>query len=183
MANVLRKAAEVAGSMRRCLVSHSARRGPTFNTCLSAGMDPRSILHVNLWPVPGFSGGVKVFCYTGISSSEPPTPADAEETICKAFHLNSHTNKHDRSTQPTSAVVPTYRVDSGPVRGISAGYESDNSWDFSDSGEADCSHAPRTTTLLAYTSYRGRPNRGWEQNYGRGNSIAVRGGSTPHSRP
>ena len=64
-ANVLRKAAEVAGSIRRCLVSHSARRGPTFNTCLSAGTDPGSILHVNLRPVPGFSGGVKVFCYTG----------------------------------------------------------------------------------------------------------------------
>ena len=56
-ANVLRKAAEVAGSIRRCLVSHSAQRGPTFNTCLSAGMDPGSILHVNLRPVPGFSGG------------------------------------------------------------------------------------------------------------------------------
>ena len=40
-------------------------KGPTFNACLSAGMDPGSILHVNLWPVPGFSGGVKVFCYTG----------------------------------------------------------------------------------------------------------------------
>ena len=64
-ANVLRKVAEVAGSIRRCLVSHSARRGPTFNTCLSAGTDPGSILHINLRPVPGFSGGVKVFCYTG----------------------------------------------------------------------------------------------------------------------
>ena len=56
-ANVLRKAAEVVGSMRRCLVSHSAQRGPTFNACLSAGTDPRSILHANLRPVPGFSGG------------------------------------------------------------------------------------------------------------------------------
>ena len=64
-ANVLRKAAEVVGSMHRCLVSHSARRGPTFNACLSAGTDPGSILHVNLRPVPGFSGRVKVFCYTG----------------------------------------------------------------------------------------------------------------------
>ena len=84
----------------------------------------------------------------GISASEPPTPADAEETICKALHPNSQANKHDRNTQPTSAVVPTYRADSGPVRGILTGYESDNSWDFSDGGEADCSHVPRTTTLL-----------------------------------
>ena len=65
VANVLRKAAEVVGSMRRCLVSHSAQRRPTFNACLGAGTDPGSILHVNLRPVPGFSGGVKVFCYTG----------------------------------------------------------------------------------------------------------------------
>ena len=56
-ANMLRKVAEVVGSMRRCLVLHSAQRGPTFNACLSAGTDPGSILHVNLRPVPGFSGG------------------------------------------------------------------------------------------------------------------------------
>ena len=64
-ANMLMEAAEVVGAMGWCLVSHSAQRGPTFNGCLSAGMDPGSILHVNLGPVPGFSGGVKVFCYTG----------------------------------------------------------------------------------------------------------------------
>ena len=58
-ANVLRKAVEVVGLMRRCLVSHSARRGPTFNACLSAGTDPGSVLHVNLQLVPGFSGGSK----------------------------------------------------------------------------------------------------------------------------
>ena len=82
-----------------------------------------------------------------------------------------------------SAVVPTYREDTGPVKGIPAGYESDNSWDFSDGGKADCSHAPRTTTLLAYTSWRGRPNQGREQNFGRGANIAVRGGNAPHPRP
>ena len=67
---------------------------------------------------------------------------DTEENICKALHPNSHANKHDRGTQPMSTVVPTYRVDPGPVRGIPAGYESDNSWDFADGGEADCSHTP-----------------------------------------
>ena len=99
---------------------------------------------------------------TSIPASEPPTPASAEETICKALHLNLHANKRDRSTQPTRTVVPTYRADPGPVRGIPAGYESDNSWDFSDGCEADCSHTPRTMTLLAYTSWRGHPNRGRE---------------------
>ena len=46
-----------------CHTQHAG--GPTFNGCLSAGTDPRSILHIILWLVPGFSGGVKVFCYTG----------------------------------------------------------------------------------------------------------------------
>ena len=120
---------------------------------------------------------------TGIPASEPPTSADAEETICKALHSNLRPTKRDRAPQPTSAVVPTYRDDTGPVKGIPAGYESDNSWDFSDGGKADCSHAPRTMTLLAYTSWRGCPNRGREQNYGRGANISVRGGNTPYSRP
>ena len=89
---------------------------------------------------------------TSIPAPEPPTPASAEETICKALHLNSHANKRDRTTQPTSTVVPTYRADPGPVRGILAGYESDNSWYFSDVGEADCSQIPQTMPLIAYTS-------------------------------
>ena len=119
---------------------------------------------------------------TGIPASDPPISADAEETICKALHPNSRPNRHDRAPQLMSAVVPTYREDTGPVKGIPAGYESDNSWDFSDGGEADCSHSLRTMTLLAYTLWRGRPNRGREQNYGRGANIAVRGGNTPHPR-
>ena len=84
---------------------------------------------------------------TGIPASEPRTLADAEETICKALHPNSRANKCDRGTQLTSTVVLTYRADPGPVRGIPAGYESDNSWDFSDGGEADCSHTLQTMTL------------------------------------
>ena len=120
---------------------------------------------------------------TGIPASEPPTSADAEETICKALDTDLRPTRRERAPQPTSAVVPTYREDRGTIKGIPAGYESDNSWDLSDSGEADCSRAPRTTTLLAYTSWRGRPNRGREQNYGRGANISVRGGNAPHSRP
>ena len=90
-ANMLRKAGEVVGSMCRCLVSHSARRGPTFNACLSAGTDPGSILHINLRPVPRFSGGVKVFCYTGVGgeSSEfgegPPREGSASGGGRSAF--------------------------------------------------------------------------------------------------
>ena len=46
---------------------HLAQRGPPFNACLSAGRDPGSVLYGKLGPVPGFSGGVKVFCYTGFA--------------------------------------------------------------------------------------------------------------------
>ena len=119
---------------------------------------------------------------TGIPASEPPTLVDAEETICKALDTNLCPSRRDRAPQLTSAVVPTYREDRGPIKGIPVGYKSNNSWDFSDSGEADCSRAPRTTTLFAYTSWRGRPNRGREQNYGQGANISVRGGNAPHSR-
>ena len=112
---------------------------------------------------------------TGVPDPRPSTLASEEETICKAPHPNSRANKRDRSAQPTSAVLPTYRAEPPPVRGILAGYESDNSWDFSDAGEQDCSNRCNIMPLLAYTSWRGHPNRGREQNYGQGNNIAVRG--------
>ena len=97
---------------------------------------------------------------TGVPDPGPTAPALDEETICKALHTNSHANKHDRYVQPTSTVLPTYRAEPRPVRGILAGYESDNSWDFSDAGEADCSQLPRPTPLVANTLWRGCPHRG-----------------------
>ena len=120
---------------------------------------------------------------TGIPDPGPTAFASEEETICKAPHPNSRANKCDKSAQPTSAVLPTYRVEPGPVRGILAGYESDNSWDFSDAGEADCTQLHHVTPLVAYTSWRGHPNRGREQSYGQGNNIAVRDGKRTHPRP
>ena len=68
----------------------------------------------------------------------PAAFASEEETICKTPHLNSRSNKRDRSMQLTTAVLLTYRAEPRPVRGIPACYESDNSWDFSDAGKADC---------------------------------------------
>ena len=88
---------------------------------------------------------------TGVPAPEPTNPVSDKETICKALHPNSRANKHDRTTQPMSTVIPTYRAEPGPVRGIPAGYESDNSWDFSDVGKADCSQIPLATPLIAYT--------------------------------
>ena len=102
--------------------------------------------------------------------------------IFKTPHPNTCSNKRDKSLQPTSAVLLTYRTDLRPVRGIPVGYESDNSWDLSDAGEADCTRLHQITPLVAYTSWRGRPNRGWEQHHGQGHNITVRGGNAPHPR-
>ena len=52
-------------SPREKMVSHTAWRGPIFNDVYNASRDPGSFLHVKLGPVPGFSGWVGVFCYTG----------------------------------------------------------------------------------------------------------------------
>ena len=39
--------------------------GPIFNDVYNASRDPGSFLYSKLGPVPGFSGGGRVFCYTG----------------------------------------------------------------------------------------------------------------------
>ena len=112
---------------------------------------------------------------TGVPNPRPAAPASDEETLCKALHPNSLANKRDRSAQLTNTVLPTYRAEPRPVRGIPTGYDSDNSWDFSDADKTDCSQLPHAMLLVAYTLWRGRPHRGREQNYRRGNHIAVRG--------
>ena len=67
---------------------------------------------------------------TSATEPGPSTFVSEEETICKSPHPNSHTTTRDKTAQPTGAVFPTCRGEPGPVRGIPAGYESDNSWDF-----------------------------------------------------
>ena len=120
---------------------------------------------------------------TGVTDPSPSTFVSEEETICKSPHTNSRTTNCDKPTQLTGAVFLTCRGEPRPVRGIPAGYKSDNSWDFSDAGKQDCSHQHNITLLVAYTLWRGHPNRGRGQSYGQGNSIAVQGGNAPHPRP
>ena len=117
---------------------------------------------------------------TGVTDPGPSTFASEEETICKSPHPNSHTNKRDKPPQLTGAVVPTCRGEPDPVRGIQVGYKSDNSWDFSDAGEQDCSQRHNITALVAYNSWRNRLNRGRSQSCGQGNNITVWGGNAPH---
>ena len=47
------------------MVSHTAWREPIFNNVYNVSRDPGSFSHTKLGPVPGFSGGVRVFYYTG----------------------------------------------------------------------------------------------------------------------
>ena len=75
---------------------------------------------------------------TGVTNPGPSTLVSKEEMICKSPNTNLRTS--DKPAQPMGAVFPTYRGEPGPVRGIPVGYESDNSWDFSDADEQDCSH-------------------------------------------
>ena len=120
---------------------------------------------------------------TGITEPGPSTFVLEEETICKYPHPNSRTTMRDRTAEPTGAVFPTCRGEPRPVTGIPVGYESDNSWDFSDADEQDCSCRHNITLLVAYTSWRNRPNRGQDQSYGQGNNITVRDHNTPHPWP
>ena len=77
---------------------------------------------------------------TSVTDSGPSTFVSEEETICKSPHTNSCTTKCNKPAQLTGAVFQTYRGEPGLVRGIPAGYKSDNSWDFSDAGDQNCSH-------------------------------------------
>ena len=121
---------------------------------------------------------------TGVTDPSPSTSASEQETACKTPYRNSSAAKWNKTVQPTGVVFPTCRGEPGLVRGIPAGYESDNSWDcHSNTGKQNCSHNSYITPLVAYTSWRGCPNRGQGQNYGPGGNIAVRGGNLPHSQP
>ena len=121
---------------------------------------------------------------TGVTNPGPSTSASEQETACKNPYRNSSAAKRNKTAQLTGAVFPTCRGEPSLVRGIPVGYKSDNSWDcHSNTGEQDCSHNSNITPLVAYTSWRGRPNRGRGQNYGPGGSIAVRGSNAPHLWP
>ena len=119
---------------------------------------------------------------TGVTDPGPSTSAPEQETACKTPYRNSHAAKDNKPTQPTGVVFPTCRGEPSLVRGIPAGYKSDNSWNFSDAGEQDCSCRNNITPLVAYTLWRGCPNSGRGQNYGQGKNIAVQGGNMPHPR-
>ena len=60
--------------------------------------------------------------------AEPSASAPDEQTYIK---IPSHyaENSASKRPHPTGAVVPTCRREYGPVNGIPAGYESDDSWD------------------------------------------------------
>ena len=66
---------------------------------------------------------------SGVTDPGPSTSASEQEMACKTPYRNSHAAKGNKTTQLTGVVFPTCRGEPGLVRGIPAGYESDNSWD------------------------------------------------------
>ena len=120
------------------------------------------------------------------ATAHPSTSASEQdqETARKTPYkrkCDSHTSKP--RTQPTRAVSPTRRDGYGPVCGIPAGYESDNSWDDTSTiGEQDCTRNNNISTFVAFRRWPNRPHRGQGQSYGQRNNIIVRGGNAPYSR-
>ena len=60
--------------------------------------------------------------------NKPSASAPDEQTYVKIQSRYAE-NSGTRRPHPTGAVVPTCRCEYGPVTGIPAGYESDDSWD------------------------------------------------------
>ena len=92
-------------------------------------------------------------------------------------------NSATRRPHPTGAVAPTCRHEYGPVNGIPAGYESDDSWDNL-SHTHDHTHTHNIVLLLTLCPWQNSPHRGREQQFPRqNNNTTVRTGHAPYSRP
>ena len=122
----------------------------------------------------------------GTTVDARPSTSASEETACKTTHHNSKRKAQTPkpTTQPTRAVSPTRRDDGyGPVCGIPAGYESDDTWDgTSDFGEHPCETTNDISTFVAYRWPR-HPRRGCRRAHEQSNNIVVHGANTPHSWP
>ena len=114
--------------------------------------------------------------------AEPSASAPDEQTYVKIQSRYAE-NSATRRPHPTGAVAPTCRREYGPVNGIPAGYESDDSWDNL-SHTHDHTHTHNIVPLLTLRPWRNSPRRGREQQFPRqNNNTNVRTGHAPYSRP
>ena len=120
------------------------------------------------------------------AAPQPSTShSEQEETVRKTPY------KHECSTytpksrvQPTRAVSPTRRDGHGPVCGIPAGYESDDTWDgTSNLGDQESTRNNNLSTFVTFRHWPPRPYRGCGQSHGQTNNIVVRGGNAAYLRP
>ena len=112
--------------------------------------------------------------------AEPSASAPDEQTYVK---IQSHyaENSATRRPHPTGAVAPTCRCEYGPVNGIPAGYESDDSWDNL-SHTHDHTHTHNIVPSLTLRPWRNSPCRGHEQQFPRqNNNTTVPTGHAPYS--
>ena len=109
--------------------------------------------------------------------AEPSASVPDEQTYVKIPSRYAETSVSPRP-HPTGAVAPTCRQEYGLVKGILAGYESDDSWDTG-SHTHDHTHTHNIVPLLALRTWNNRPRRGCEQS--RQNNM--RTGHAPYPRP
>ena len=117
---------------------------------------------------------------------EPSTSTADEEMYVKIPSRHNSGNRDSKKAHPTGAVVPTCRRDYGLVNGITAGYETDDSWDhdsLTHEQEHAHTHTHNIVPLLTLRTWSNRPNRGREQPHRQNNNINVRSGNAPCPRP
>ena len=114
--------------------------------------------------------------------AEPSASAVDEETHVKIPSRNYAASFDSKQQHPTRAIVPTCRREYGLVNGIPADYETDDSWD-NDSHTHEHTHTHNIVPLLTLNPWNNRPHRGCEQHQRQNNTIPVRTGNAPYSRP
>ena len=100
--------------------------------------------------------------------AEPSASAPDEQTYIKIPSRYAE-NSASRRPHPTGAVAPTCRREYGPVNGIPAGYESDDSWDNL-SHTHDHTHTHFIVPLLTLRPWRNSPRRSRDQQQPRQNN-------------
>ena len=114
--------------------------------------------------------------------AEPSASAPDEQTYIKIPSRYAE-NSASKRPHPTGAVAPTCRREYGPVNGIPAGYESDDSWDNL-SHTHDHTHTHNIVPLLTLRPWRNSPRRGHDQQQLRqNNNTNLQAGHAPYSRP
>ena len=111
--------------------------------------------------------------------AEPSASVADAETYVKVPSHRYAANCDAKKQHPTGAIAPTCRREYGLVKGIPAGYETDDSWD-NDSHTHEHTHTHNIVPLLSIRPWNNCPHRGHEQPPGQHNNINMRTGHAPY---